>query len=125
MIEGRPDNFGLLNLPGGHLEHGERLVDCARREAREEVGLEVELTGVLGVYAGVLGSGVHAVRFVFLADGGTEQPRAGDDIDDCVWRSDSELRRIGSDELVSPDMFWRILTDVQRGVSWSLELLSE
>jgi len=32
---------GTWAVPGGHLEFGESLEECARREAREEVGLEV------------------------------------------------------------------------------------
>ena len=125
VVEGRSDNFGLLNLPGGHLEHGEKLADCARREAREEAGLEVELTGLLGVYTGLLDSGVHAVRFVFLADAGGSEPIAGDDIDDVVWRSVSELRSLEAEELVSSAMFRRILEDVRSGVSWPLDVLAE
>lgn len=32
---------GQPSFPGGHLEKGESVVDCARREVREEAGLEV------------------------------------------------------------------------------------
>lgn len=37
---------GKWNLPAGHLDAGEAMVDGAKREAREETGCEVELTGV-------------------------------------------------------------------------------
>jgi len=30
------------SVPGGHLEYGETLVDCAKRETMEEVGIEIE-----------------------------------------------------------------------------------
>src|SRR6185436_20850054 len=32
---------GYYALPGGHLEYGESFEDCARREIKEETGLEV------------------------------------------------------------------------------------
>jgi ADP-ribose pyrophosphatase YjhB (NUDIX family) len=45
----RRDN-DLWALPGGGMELGESIVDSAVREVKEETGLDVEVTGLIGVY---------------------------------------------------------------------------
>ena len=32
---------GTWNLPGGHLEFGESFIECAKREVKEETGLDI------------------------------------------------------------------------------------
>ena len=41
---------GLWCLPGGFVNHDEAPADAARREAREEIGVDVEITRLIGVY---------------------------------------------------------------------------
>lgn len=45
----RRDN-DLWALPGGGMDLGESIVDTATREVKEETGLDVEVTGLIGVY---------------------------------------------------------------------------
>jgi ADP-ribose pyrophosphatase YjhB (NUDIX family) len=46
----RTDN-GLWAIPGGAQDVGEYLSETAVRETREESGIEVEVTGVVGIYS--------------------------------------------------------------------------
>ncbi|MFJ5230738.1 NUDIX domain-containing protein [Kitasatospora sp. NPDC088391] len=49
LLQRRADN-GLYALPGGAMDLGESLPGTAVREVREETGLDVEITGLVGTY---------------------------------------------------------------------------
>jgi ADP-ribose pyrophosphatase YjhB (NUDIX family) len=49
LMQRRADS-GNWSLPGGVMEIGETIGQAVVREVREETGLDVELTGVLGIY---------------------------------------------------------------------------
>jgi ADP-ribose pyrophosphatase YjhB (NUDIX family) len=49
LLQRRTDS-GNWSLPGGVMKLGETLGEAVVRETAEETGLEIELTGVLGIY---------------------------------------------------------------------------
>ncbi|MFD9519545.1 NUDIX hydrolase [Streptomyces sp. NPDC059979] len=49
LLQRRTDN-GMWALPGGKMELGESIGDCAVRETLEETGITVEIAGIVGTY---------------------------------------------------------------------------
>ena len=62
---------------GGHLELGESLEECARREAMEELGLTVGELRFLCV-SNIIAYGKHYVDIEFLGEIGNQEPRIMD-----------------------------------------------
>lgn len=80
---GREPASGLWTLPGGRVEHGEYLVDAARREVLEETGLEVEVGDLLGLFE-VVGD-THYVILDFIATARSTEIHAASDASDARW----------------------------------------
>jgi ADP-ribose pyrophosphatase YjhB (NUDIX family) len=87
LVQRRNDpSRGLWCEPSGRCEDGETAAQACVREAREETGLEVRVTGRVG---SVMFDGYLIEDFRCEVVGGT--PAAGDDAQDLRWVSRSEL----------------------------------
>lgn len=73
---------GKWSFPAGFVERGERVEDAAVREVREEVGLQVELGPLIGLYSA---TGETVVLAVYIAAAVSGQPVARDDLVEIGW----------------------------------------
>lgn len=83
---GTPPRMGQWSLPGGRIEPGERAVDAALRELREETGVEARILGLIDVVDGIFPeAGRHYVLIDYVAEWTGGEAVAGDDAADAVF----------------------------------------
>jgi 8-oxo-dGTP diphosphatase len=93
---GQAPLLGEWSLPGGVLECGETLRKATTREVREETGLVVETSAMLGVYERLIRSDdgrvrYHYVLIDFLCHAVSGNLAAGSDASDVRWFGPEEL----------------------------------
>ncbi len=78
----RREDFEIWILPSGGVEDGESLAQAAIRETKEETGLDVELTSLVGIYSR-LGNMLsnHAALFLAKPIGGEIQCQPGETLE--------------------------------------------
>jgi len=87
-----PPRKGFWSFPCGFMEIDETTEQAARRETREETGLEVDLDGLLGAYSysdNFYGGAIVVVVYRARAVGGSL--KADDDCCDAKWITASEI----------------------------------
>ncbi len=72
----RREDFEVWCIPGGALEDGESLAEAARREIREETGMDVKLERLVVTYSAPQGpgNGRHILLFAGKPVGGQLNP---------------------------------------------------
>ena len=85
---------GCWDVPGGFLHADEHPEDGAKREALEETGLTVRLTGLFGIYIDPYGEGsdIWTMIVYYMAEAiDDSEPCAADDAAEIRWFAPEEL----------------------------------
>lgn len=96
----RTDN-DLYSIPGGALELGETLTQTVQREVMEETGIDVQVTGLIGVYS----DPNHVIEFTdgevrqefsicFRATPTGGQLRTSDESKEVLWTNPTDLNEL-------------------------------
>jgi len=96
---GKPPRAGHWSLPGGAQQLGETLAEAAKREVREETGIDIELGDIIATLDMIdrdqTGRVRHHYTLVdFVAEGLEAKLQAGDDALDARWFSRDEIDQL-------------------------------
>lgn len=77
---------GSYDIIGGFMEAGEHPEDAAVREAKEETGLDIKITSLLGTYVDRYGEGGdHTLNLHYIGEVVGGEMQAMDDVASLEW----------------------------------------
>jgi 8-oxo-dGTP diphosphatase len=94
---GREPFKGEWATPGGRIEDGETAEECAKREMKEETGLDVEILKLTGIYSDPKRDprGIIAAAYLVRRVGGIV--KGGDDAEEAKWFELDSLPKLCAD----------------------------
>ena len=119
LIKERKEKYyGMYNIPAGHLEENELLIDGAKREIKEETGYTVDVKGIVQV-----GDTEKFTSFIFYCEIISEQETYNsDEILSVEWLSLDEINNI-ADQLRSPELILDAIKRVEDKKVYSLDII--
>jgi len=96
---GKEPGFGIWTLPGGRVNLGERTHDAAKRETKEETGIDVKIEGLIEVLDIILTEENGRVKFHYFLLDYLARPTGGmlkaqSDALDARYFSETELESL-------------------------------
>lgn len=82
---------GDWSLPSGFMEYSETPEECAKRETKEETGLDIQIRSLFNIYLATDDPRTHVVLMVYLADIIQGSLKAGDDAKEVRFFTSAEI----------------------------------
>lgn len=119
LIKERKEKYyGMYNIPAGHLEENELLIDGAKREIKEETGYTVDIKGIVQV-----GDTEKFTSFIFYCEIISEQESYNsDEILSVEWLSFDEIKNI-VEKLRSHELILDAIKRVEDKKVYSLDII--
>ena len=121
--EAKKSCYGQWNFPAGHVEEKELITDAATREAFEETGCKIKLTGVLPISTIVSPNDETIVTIKFTADIIEENIKIDKNEQlDVQWIELDKVKTMTKDELRGFDTALNDIKNLEDGKIYPLEL---
>nr|WP_240951782.1 NUDIX domain-containing protein [Bacillus sp. RO2] len=113
-------------FPSGHIEYGEDILYSARREVKEETGLDVIPIGTTGVYNFISSTNNQVIKFHFIGEvtGGTLNLEE-DEITDSKWLKVNDLLTFENQDLREPHVIKQIVDNLLEEKIYSISVFNE
>ncbi|WP_416728681.1 NUDIX hydrolase [Fictibacillus sp. JL2B1089] len=124
--ENKPNALNKWTFPGGHIEYGEDILFAAKREVKEETGLDIELVGTTGVYNFISSTNNQVILFHFIGeviDGHINLEEEG--ITESKWIKVNELAKFKKEDLREPHVLNQIIDNLLKEKVHSISLYNE
>ena len=125
VVKEHSEGAVVLNQPAGHIEENESVFEAACREALEETGYRVELTGFLGLYifrSPRNGATYH--RYAFI---GEAVEKVSEELDEGIiephWLTEGQL--VESEAMLRSPLVLECVRDYKSGRRLPLDTIRE
>ena len=116
--------YGKWNLPAGHLDPNETIIDAAKREAKEETGCDVEPTSICQI-GNRVAEGIVFVSVIFSAKLVREEIQFDKaEILDARWFSYDEIIAMRS-EIRNEALMLGAIDNCRKGLVAPLEIIEQ
>lgn len=123
--EAKKKCYGQWNFPAGHVDEYELITEAAIREAYEETGCKVNLTGVLPISCVDFENGETHIMVRFTADIVEENIKFDtEEILDVQWLDIKDVKSMTDKELRGYDTSIQFIRDFEDGKIYPLDIFN-